>query len=45
MTIAAAWERRDGGQNWHTDFTLTYTRIPTTAADDTAGGHDRRSTP
>jgi hypothetical protein len=44
MTIAAAWERRDDGQNWPTDFTLTYTRI-TAAADDTAGGHDRRSTP
>jgi hypothetical protein len=43
MTIAAAWERRDDGQNWRTGFTLTYTRI--TAADDIAGGHDRRSTP
>lgn len=25
-TITATWERSDNGQDWHTDFDLTYTR-------------------
>jgi hypothetical protein len=45
LAIIAAWERRDNEQDWHTDFTLTNTRIPTTSAGTVAGRPERTNAP